>query len=194
MKIGLFFGSFNPVHVGHLVIADFMATQTDLDRVWLVVSPQNPLKLKKTLARDQDRLHLVKIAIEDNPKLRASDVEFALSKPSFTVDTLAFLTEKHPEHDFALIMGGDNLASFHLWKNYEMILARHDIYVYKRPKIELGDFATHPNVKIFDAPMMDISATLIRENIQNGKSVRYLLTDVVREELEKSRLYKIKIG
>jgi nicotinate-nucleotide adenylyltransferase len=194
MKIGLFFGSFNPVHVGHLVIADFMATQTDLDRVWLVVSPQNPLKLKKTLARDQDRLHLVKIAIEDNPKLRASDVEFSLPKPSFTIDTLAFLREKHPEHDFALIMGGDNLASFHLWKNYETIFERHLIYVYKRPKIDLGAFATHPKVRVFDAPMMDISATMIRDNIQNGKSVRYLLTDVVREELEKSRLYKIKIG
>jgi nicotinate-nucleotide adenylyltransferase len=193
MKIGLFFGSFNPVHVGHLVIADFMATQTDLDRVWLVVSPQNPLKLKKTLARDQDRLHLVKISIEENPKLRASDVEFSLPKPSFTVDTLAFLREKYPEHNFILIMGGDNLASFHLWKNYEAMLAQHLIYVYKRPKIELGQFEKHPNVKIFDAPMMDISATMIRENIQNGKSVRYLLTDVVREEIEKSRLYKTKI-
>lgn len=190
MKIGLFFGSFNPIHVGHLIIAEFMATQTDLDKVWLVVSPQNPLKPKKTLARDHDRLHWVKLAIADNPYLRASDIEFSMPKPSFTVDTLAFLKEKHPEHEFALIMGGDSLASLHLWKNYETILASHEIYVYKRPKIDLGELATHAKIHLFDAPLMDISATFIRENIAAGKSVRYLLPETIREEVESSLFYK----
>lgn len=190
MKIGLFFGSFNPIHVGHLIIANFMATQTDLEKVWLVVSPQNPLKPKKTLARDADRLHLVRLAIEGNPKLKASDIEFGLPKPSFTVDTLAFLREKNPEYEFVLLMGGDNLASFKAWKNWETILAGHEIYVYRRPKIELGDLATHPKVKLFAAPMLDISATFIRECLQNGKSIRYLVVDSVFEEIEAARLYR----
>lgn len=190
MKIGLFFGSFNPVHVGHLIIANFMATQTDLDKVWLVVSPQNPLKLKKTLARDHDRLHLVRLGIGDNPRLEASNVEFGLPKPSYTVDTLAFLQEKYPEREFALIMGGDNLASLHLWKNYEHILDRYDIYVYKRPGVELGERATHPRVRLFEAPMLDISATYIRECIRIGKSVRYLVPEAVFEYIEGSSLYR----
>ena len=190
MKIGLFFGSFNPVHVGHLIIANFMATQTDLERVWLVVSPQNPLKLKKTLARDHDRLHLVRLGIGDNPLLKASNFEFSLPRPSFTVDSLAFLKEKHPEHDFALIMGGDNLASFKLWKNWETILANHEIYVYKRPKIELGDLAAHPKIHLFDAPMMDISATYLRECLKAGKSIRYLVPEAVFEEIEAARMYR----
>lgn len=190
MKIGLFFGSFNPVHVGHLIIANFMATQTDLDRVWLVVSPQNPLKLKKTLARDYDRLHLVQLGIGDNPKLKASDVEFQLPKPSFTIDTLAFLKEKYPEHEFVLIMGADNLGSLHLWKNYEQILSGYPIYVYKRPAYELGELATHPNIHIFEAPPLDVSATYIRDCIKAGKSIRYLVPEAVWEYLESSRLYR----
>jgi len=190
MKIGLFFGSFNPIHVGHLIIANYMATQTDLDKVWLVVSPQNPLKPKKTLARDYDRLHLARLGIGDNPKIVASNVEFDLPKPSYTVDTLAFLKEKHPERDFALIMGGDNLATLHLWKNYEQILANYDIYVYKRPAIELGELATRPRVLICEAPMLDISATYIRDCLKAGKSVRYMVPDAVLEYLESSNLYK----
>ena len=190
MKIGLFFGSFNPVHIGHLIIANFMATQTDLDRVWLVVSPQNPLKPKKTLARDHDRLHLVRLGIGDNPLLRASDVEFQLPKPSYTIDTLAFLQEKHPEHQFVLIMGGDNLASLHLWKNYEQILTGYDIYVYKRPGSELGDLANRPRVHTYEVPPLDISATYIRECIKAGKSVRYLVPEPVWEYLETGTLYR----
>ena len=190
MKIGLFFGSFNPVHVGHLIIANFMATQTDLEKVWLVVSPQNPLKPKKTLARDHDRLHLVRLGIGDNPKIQASNVEFELPKPSYTIDTLAFLKEKHPEHEFALIMGGDNLASLHLWKNYEILLEGYDIYVYKRPSFDTGKLASHPRVRICEAPLLDISATYIRECIRNGKSVRYLVPDPVWEYLESGRLYR----
>ncbi|MBL7826402.1 MAG: nicotinate-nucleotide adenylyltransferase [Saprospiraceae bacterium] len=183
MKIGLFFGSFNPIHNGHLAIAEYMATQTDLDRVWLVVSPQNPLKPKKTLARDHDRLHWVRLAVENNPKLRASDVEFGLPKPSYTIDTLAFLKEKYPEHQFVLIMGGDNIATLHQWKNYEQILAGNEIYVYRRPGHELGELAVHPHVKVFDTHPLDISATYIRECLKAGKSVRYLVPEEVLGEL-----------
>jgi nicotinate-nucleotide adenylyltransferase len=190
MKIGLFFGSFNPVHVGHLIIANHMATQTDLQKVWLVVSPQNPLKPKKTLARDHDRLHLVRLGIGDNPLVEASNIEFSLPKPSYTVDTLAVLKEKYPQHEFALIMGGDNIASLHLWKNYEQILAGYDIYVYKRPAYDLGALADHPRVKVCEAPMLDISATYIRACIRDGKSVRYLVPDAVLEYLNSGSLYK----
>lgn len=190
MKIGLFFGSFNPIHIGHLIIANFMATQTDLDKVWLVVSPQNPLKPKKTLARDHDRLHLVRLGIGDNPRLQASNIEFGLPKPSYTIDTLTFLKEKYPAHTFALIMGGDNLATLHLWKNYEQILAHYDIYVYKRPAVEMGELATHPRVRVCEAPMLDISATYIRDCLNSGKSVRYLVPDPVLEYLESSSMYR----
>ncbi len=191
MKIGLFFGSFNPVHTGHMIIANHLATRTDLDKVWMVVSPQNPFKPKKSLARDHDRLHLVRLAIGDNLHLHASSVEFDLPQPSYTVDTLVHLKEKYPQHTFSLIMGGDNLASFHLWKNYEQILAHHDIYVYKRPNTELGDLATHPRVHLCEAPLLDISATYIRECIKNGHSVEYLVPDAVWKDLEKNRLYKL---
>lgn len=190
MKIGLFFGSFNPVHIGHLIIANYMATQTDLERVWLVVSPHNPFKPKKTLARDHDRLHLVRLGIGDNPRLEASNVEFSLPKPSYTVDTLAVLREKYPEREFALIMGGDNLATLHSWKNYEQILAHHDIYVYQRPGIDLGPLTEHERVRICPAPMLDLSATYIRECIRAGKSVRYLVPEAVWEYLDGSQLYR----
>jgi nicotinate-nucleotide adenylyltransferase len=191
MKVGLFFGSFNPIHVGHLIIANHLATHTDLDKVWMVVSPQNPLKPKKTLARDFDRLHLVRLGIGDNPRIEASNVEFNLPKPSYTVDTLAFLTEKHPEKTFALIMGGDNIASLHLWKNYEQLLANFDIYVYQRPGTELGPLATHPRVKVLEAPLLDISATYIRDCIRKGQSVRYLVPEPVFEYLKDNTLYKV---
>lgn len=189
MKIGLFFGSFNPVHVGHMIIANYMATQTDLQQVWLVVSPQNPLKPKNTLARDRDRLHLVRLAIGENTLLKASDIEFSLPKPSYTIDTLTHLSEKYPQHEFALIMGGDNLATLHRWKNYEQLLRGYDLYVYKRPTYELGDFATHPRVHLFDAPMMEISATYIRQCLQNDKSVQFLLPDAVFKYLSEVNLY-----
>ena len=190
MKIGLFFGSFNPIHIGHLIIANHMATQTDLQKVWLVVSPQNPLKPKKTLARDHDRLHLVRLGIGDNPLLEVSNIEFGLPKPSYTVDTLAVLKEKYPQHEFALIMGGDNIASLHLWKNYQQLLSDYDIYVYKRPSYDLGTLADHPRLRIYEAPLLDISATYIRTCLQEGKSVRYLVPDAVFEYLENGSLYK----
>ncbi|PHN04222.1 nicotinate (nicotinamide) nucleotide adenylyltransferase [Flavilitoribacter nigricans] len=190
-KIGLFFGSFNPVHVGHMIIANYMATQTDLDQVWLVVSPQNPLKPKNSLARDYDRLHLVRLAIGENPNLRASDIEFSLPKPSYTIDTLTYLKEKYPDHQFVLIMGGDNLASLHRWKNYELLLRDHEIFVYRRPGYDIPQhFEEHPQVHFFEAPLMHISASYIRQAIQEGHSVQYLVTEPVFQYLESSALYK----
>jgi len=190
MKIGLFFGSFNPVHIGHMIIANYMATQTDLGNVWFVVSPHNPLKPKKTLANDYDRLHLVRLAIGENTMLEASNIEFGLPKPSYTVDTLAYLREKYPTHEFSLIMGGDNLGSLHLWKNHELILQNHDIYVYKRPSFDLGELATHPRVRLCEAPLLDISATYIRECIRTEKSIRYLVPEAVFGYLDASRMYR----
>ncbi len=189
-KVGLFFGSFNPVHVGHLIIANYMATQTDLDEVWLVVSPQNPLKKKSTLARDFDRLHLVRLAIEDCPNLKASNIEFDLPKPSYTIDTLTYLKEAHPDKDFILIMGGDNLGTLHKWKNYEQILNYYQIYVYQRPNYELGNLATHPAIKIFEAPLMQVSASYIRKCIREGHSIQYIVTQPVFEYINSSNLYK----
>lgn len=190
MKIGLFFGSFNPVHVGHMIIANYMVTRSDLDEVWMVVSPQNPLKPKSTLARDYDRLHLVQLAIGDTPKLRASNIEFDLPKPSYTIDTLVYLKEKYPNKEFVLIMGGDNLATLHKWKNYELILRDYQIYLYKRPSYELGDLAEHPSVSHFEAPLLSISATYVRKCLKHGLSVRYLVPDAVAEYLGESTLYR----
>ncbi len=190
MKIGLFFGSYNPVHVGHMIIANYMASQTDLDQVWLVVSPQNPLKPKKTLAKDYDRLHLVHLAIGENAHIRASDIEFSLPKPSYTIDTLTYLREKYPRHTFALIMGGDNLATLHKWKNYEIILRDYQIYVYRRPTYALGELEDHPSVHLFDAPQLHISASYIRSCIREGYSVEYLVPDRVYEYLRDSVMYK----
>ncbi len=172
-----------------MIIANFMATQTDLDQVWLVVSPQNPLKPKTTLARDHDRLHLVQLAIGDNKLLRASNIEFGLPKPSYTIDTLAFLREKYPDKQFALIMGGDNLATIDKWKNYEILLRDFEIYLYKRPNYDLGKFGKYPNVKHFEAPMLDISATYIRQCIKAGRSVQYLVPDAVFRYMEGGNFY-----
>ncbi len=190
MKVGLFFGSFNPIHVGHLIIANFMATQTDLDQVWIVVSPQNPLKKSNSLARDSDRLHLVRIAIDDNPSLRASNVEFNLPKPSYTIDTLTYLKEEHENKEFVLIMGGDNVASLKKWKNYELILANHQIYVYERPEYKMGELANHPSVKVFKAPQMKISASYIRKCLKEKKSIQYLVTPEVFDYLDSSSMYR----
>ena len=166
-----------------------MATQTDLQQVWLVVSPQNPLKPKNTLARDRDRLNMVQVAIGDNPLLKASNIEFKLPKPSFTIDTLVYLAEKYPQHQFTLIMGGDNIGSIHKWKNYELLLRGYDIYVYKPPNYDMGEWATQPRVKVFEAPLMETSATYIRNCLTTGKSVQYLVPDSVKTYLEESQLY-----
>ncbi len=189
-QIGLFFGSFNPVHTGHMILANYMATQTELDEVWLVVSPQNPFKKASSLARDHDRLHLVELAIGDTPHLKASRVEFDLPKPSYTIDTLAVLRDKHRNYDFALIMGSDNLASLHKWKNAEIILRDYPIHVYQRPGYPGGELAEHPGVTVYDVPLMHLSATYIRTCLRAGNSIRYLVPDAVAEELAKSGMYR----
>ncbi len=189
-QIGLFFGSFNPVHTGHMILANFMATQTALDEVWLVVSPQNPFKKAGSLARDHDRLHLVELAIGDTPHLKASRVEFDLPKPSYTIDTLAVLRDKHRNYDFALIMGSDNLASLHKWKNADIILRDYPIHVYRRPDYPGGELADHPGVTVYEAPLMQLSATYIRTCLRAGKSIRYLVPEAVAEELAKSGMYR----
>lgn len=190
MKVGLFFGSFNPVHVGHMIIANYMVTNSDLDQVWMVVSPHNPHKEKKTLAKDHDRLHLVRLAIGDNLKIKASDIEFGLPKPSYTIDTLMYLREKYPKKEFHLIMGGDNLASLKKWKNYEQIISNYKIVVYKRPKYRMGELKDHPNVTICDAPLLQISASYIRKCIKAKKSIQYLVPERVYEYLESTPIYK----
>lgn len=190
MKVGLFFGSFNPVHVGHLVIANYMVSNCDLDQVWMVVSPHNPVKKKSSLAKDHDRLHLVRLGIADNAKIKASDIEFSLPQPSYTVDTLAYIKEKFPDKEFVLIMGGDNLGTFHKWKNHETILKYHEIYVYQRPSYDLGDLVNHPKVKIMEAPMLSISASYIRKCLKEDKSIQYLVTEAVFEYIQGSNMYK----
>lgn len=187
---GLFFGSFNPVHVGHMIIANYMVTQTELEEVWMVVSPHNPHKKKKTLARDADRLHLVRLAIGDNPLLRASNVEFDLPQPSYTIHTLAHLREAYPDRRFALIMGGDNLQSLPKWKNYELILRDYSILVYQRPEHASSELAQHPSVTLVEAPLMKISSTYIRRCLKEGKSVQYLVPDAVLSYLESTNLYR----
>ena len=189
-KIGLFFGSFNPVHVGHMIIANFMVEHSDLKEMWMVVTPHNPHKEKKSLAKDRDRLHLVDLAIGDNVNIKASDIEFGLEKPSYTVDTLAFLKEKYPHHTFSLIMGGDNLGTFHKWKNYKTILANHEIYVYRRPGYDLGDLQDHEKVTILEAPLLTISASYIRKQIKEGKSIQYLVPDKVWDYIDGSSMYR----
>jgi nicotinate-nucleotide adenylyltransferase len=192
MKIGLYFGTFNPIHMGHLIIANHMAEYSDLDQIWMIVTPHNPLKRKQTLLDDYERLHLVFLATEDYPKIKPSDIEFKLSQPNYTVNTLAHLQEKFPQNRFSLIMGEDNLKSLHKWKNYELILQNYEIYVYPRITSELENitFKKNPMIHIIDAPIIEISSTFIRENIKNKKNVRPLLRSKVWEYIEHNNLYK----
>jgi nicotinate-nucleotide adenylyltransferase len=189
MKIGLFFGSFNPIHTGHLIIANHVAENCNLDEVWLVVSPQNPFKQNSNLLNEYDRLHLVDLAIKDNEKLRSSNIEFSLPKPSYTIDTLTYLSERHPSHQFHLIMGSDNLASVPKWKNGELILKNYPIIVYERPDSEPIQ-TIQGKIAHLETPLLYISASYIREQIKSGKSCRYLLPDKVREYIEEMGLYR----
>jgi nicotinate-nucleotide adenylyltransferase len=189
-KIGLFFGSFNPIHMGHLIIANLMAETTDLKKVWFVVSPQNPFKQSKGLLHEFDRYDMVRAAIHDNFNLEVSDVEFHLPKPSYTIHTLVHLKEKHPDKDFKIIIGEDNLESFGKWKNYQIILEDFGLYVYPRPGAQLSEHKLHPNVRFIQAPMLDISATFIRQCIRNNQSVRYLVPDAVEEMIRSKGFYR----
>lgn len=192
-KIGLFFGSFNPIHIGHLIIADYFASATDLNQVWFVVSPQNPFKNKENLLDEYTRLHLVNLSVENNPKLFSCDIEFSLPKPSYTIDTLIYLQEKYPDFEFSLIMGSDNLLQLHKWKNYSAILSAFSIYVYERPN-SLGceplPILKEGNFIIEKLPLLDISATFIRNAIKSGISVQYMLTKDVYKYIDEMNLYK----
>lgn len=188
MKVGLFFGSFNPIHVGHLIVANTVAES--VDRVWLVVSPQNPFKKNKSLLHEFDRLDMVEKAIQDNHKLQATDVEFSMPKPSYTIDTLVYLQEKHPQYQFRLIVGSDNLARFEHWKNYQRILDDFGLIVYPRPGAAEHHLMEHPQVKVIEAPLLDISATYIRKCIKENRSLKYLVPEAVAHYIDQKQFYR----
>lgn len=192
MKVGLFFGSFNPIHVGHMIIASYMTEFTDLEEVWFVVTPHSPFKKKKSLLSDNHRFQTVLVATEDYSKLKPSRIEFELSQPNYTVDTLSYLYENYPKHNFCLIMGEDNLHSFHKWKNHEMILENHSIYVYPRisKTKRISKFQDHVKVKFVDAPIVEISSTFIRNAIHNKKDIRSFLPDSVWKYIDEMNFYR----
>ncbi len=189
MKVGLYFGSFNPVHVGHLIIANHVVNNTDIQQLWFVISPQNPFKSSHTLLNEYHRLHLVQAAIEGENKLRVSNVEFNLPKPSYTVDTLTYLCEKYPQHEFVIIMGSDSFCNLPKWKNYEVIVRNHPLYIYLRQGFPLEN-QINARVVLLEAPLLQISSSKIRDMIKTGKSIRYLVTDIVKEEIEGNGYYR----
>nr|NQU92166.1 nicotinate-nucleotide adenylyltransferase [Bacteroidota bacterium] len=189
-KVGLLFGSFNPVHIGHLIVAGYMREFTDLDKVWFVVSPHNPLKEKATLLGDHHRLMLVKTAIEDDPSFKALDIEFKMPKPSYTIDTLTYLSEEYPDYEFVLIAGTDVLPTFHKWKNYKVLLDEYQIYIYNRTGSNSGKYSNHPAIKYFNAPIMEISSSFIRRAIADGKDVRYMLPNTVWTYIREMHFYE----
>lgn len=190
MKIGLYFGSFNPVHVGHLIIGSFVANNTDVDQVWFIVSPHNPLKKTSTLLNEYHRLHLVQLAMKDDEQLKASNIEFKLPRPSYTIDTLTYLQEKYPYHRFTVIIGSDSFQNIPKWKNYEQLLSNYSFYVYSRPGFEVK--TTEGNIVLLEAPLLEISSTYLRQAIREGKSIRYLVPEAVREEIERNGYYRTR--
>ena len=189
MKIGLYFGSFNPIHVGHLIIASHVLNHCELDRIWFVVSPQNPLKESVSLLNENHRFHLVQLAIENEPKFKASNIEFSLARPSYTIDTLTYLTEKHPEHTFSVIMGSDSYQNISKWKNYKQLVAQYSILIYQRPNCPI-EGSLNERMQVLDAPLLDISSTYIRNLIRAKKSIRYLVTDEVMSDILANGYYK----
>lgn len=189
MKIGLYFGSFNPIHIGHLIIASHVMNNTDLKKIWFIVSPQNPLKQSHSLLNEYDRLHLVRIATEENLAFASSDVEFRLPRPSYTIDTMAYLREKNRSDEFSVIMGSDSFQNIHKWKNADKLLSQNNLVVYTRPGFEVESAA--PNITVLaDAPLLQISSTMIRNYIKQGKSIKYLVPDVVEKEIIHSGYYR----
>lgn len=189
MKIALYFGSFNPIHIGHCIIASYVADHTAADQVWFVVSPQNPLKPSASLLNEYDRLHLVKLAVENDPRLKVSDIEFSLPRPSFTIDTLTYLSEKYPQHEFAVVMGSDSFQNISKWKNAAQLVNNYDIYVYNRPGYSASN-DRNARLTLLDAPLLNISSTFIRKSIHEKRSIRFLVPEEVREEIERNGYYK----
>jgi nicotinate-nucleotide adenylyltransferase len=192
MQTGLFFGSFNPIHIGHLALANYITACTDVEEVWFVVSPHNPLKQRNQLLDDYQRLHLVHLALNDYPKFKVSNIEFNLPKPSYTIDTLAYLDEKYLNRDFILIMGEDNLETLTKWKNYELLLEKRKIMIYPRPNCKQTPFHQHKNVCRVDAPMMEISSSFIRQSIAEGRDIRFFLPEKVWIYIDEMNFYKTK--
>jgi len=190
MEIGLYFGSFNPIHHGHLIIASHILYNSNLDQLWFIVSPQNPLKQSAGLLNEYHRLYLVQLSVEEEKNMRAIDIEFKLPKPSYTIDTLTYLAEKYPDHSFSVIMGSDSFQNISRWKNYDQLLKNYPIYIY--PRSGSSEIEKYPKARItvVKAPILEISATQIRNNIKEGKSIRFLVPDKVREEIEKNGYYK----
>ncbi|GBL35662.1 probable nicotinate-nucleotide adenylyltransferase [Filimonas sp.] len=189
MNIGLYFGSFNPIHVGHLIIASHVLNHSQLDRIWFVVSPQNPLKESAGLLNEHHRFHLVQLAIENEPKFKASNIEFSLSRPSYTIDTLTYLAEKHPQHQFSVVMGSDSFQNITKWKNYQQLLAQYALIIYQRPACPV-DHTLNARIEVLEAPLLDISSTYIRNLIREKKSIRYLVTDEVMNDIQANGYYK----
>jgi nicotinate-nucleotide adenylyltransferase len=189
MKIGLYFGSFNPIHVGHLILTNHILNESDLEKIWFVVSPLNPFKEPENLINEYDRLHLVQKAIEDDARLKASDIEFLLPKPSYTIQTLAYLEEKYPDHSFSIIMGSDSFQNLDKWKNSEIIIKNYSIIIYKRPGFQINN-KLNANIQIMDAPLLEISSTHIRELVRTGKSIKYLVPSSIEEEILASGFFK----
>jgi len=189
MKIGLSFGSFNPIHNGHLIIANHIANFTTLDRIWFVVSPQNPLKKSISLINENHRKHLIDLAIDGEKKLRTSNIEFKLPKPSYTIDTLTYLKDQHPQHEFSIIMGSDSFTNIKKWKNYQVLLSSYEIIIYQRPGFFVSPEMITNKIKIIDAPLLQISSTYIRDLLRQKKSIRFLVPDIVKEEIEARQYY-----
>lgn len=189
MNIGLYFGSFNPIHNGHLIVASHMANYADIQQLWFVISPQNPLKRSNTLLNEQHRKHLIDLCIEGEKKLRTSNVEFKLPKPSYTIDTLAYLSEKYPQHFFSIVMGSDSFSNIKRWKNYELLLKNYEIYIYERPGFPKKDTLPQ-NIIYLNAPLLDISSTRIREMLKEHKSIRFMVPDIAKEEIESKQYYR----
>ena len=192
MKIGLFFGSFNPIHHGHLMVASYIANHTDLQQIWLVVSPQNPHKSQSSLLNEYDRLHLAQLAVENDDQIKVSDIEFKLPKPSYTVDTLTYLEEKFPQHAFYVIMGGDSFQNLPKWKNFETLIKNYQFIVYRRPGFDITE-NYGANMQYLEAPMLELSATLIRNNCKEGITIRYLVPEDVRLEIEICNYFKEEV-
>jgi nicotinate-nucleotide adenylyltransferase len=189
MKIGLFFGSFNPIHHGHLMVASYIANHTDLQQIWLVVSPQNPHKTQSSLLNEYDRLHLAQLAVENDDQIKVSDIEFKLPKPSYTIDTLTYLEEKFPQHQFYVIMGGDSFQNLPKWKNFETLVKNYQFIVYRRPGFDITE-NYGAKMQYLEAPMLELSATLIRNNCKEGITIRYLVPEDVRLEIERCNYFK----